>query len=253
MNINASGNRRILYILGKSAHPVCWKGGMFMSGIFRRAAKVYARIKSGLMEHAYLVTLGAVIAVIAGAAMYTSHLENEQKAAMQAAANAPETAQSAAPTPRVTPLPTIAPLVLVKADFTPKIAVVQPVEGKIVRAYAPQAVLWEALGVWQVHEAIDIAAQADDAVLSAMDGRVVEAAMDALWGWKIRIAHDDGSECIYAGLSCSLVHAGENVVRGQEIGRLLESVPCEAELVPHLHLERWKNGAAQDPEGILPE
>ena len=226
---------------------------MFVAGIFKRAAKAYARIKNGLMEHAYLVTLGAVIAVIAGAALYTGQLKGEQEAALQAAANAPETAQSAAPTPRVTPLPTIAPLTLTKADFAPKITVVTPVEGKIVRAYAPQAVLWTALGVWQPHEAIDIAAPADSAVFSAMDGRVVEAAMDALWGWRIRVAHDDGSECVYAGLSFSLVHAGENVVRGQEIGCLLDRVPCEAELAAHLHFERWKNGVAQDPEGILPE
>ena len=222
-----------------------------MSGILQRAAKAYARIKNGLMEYAYLVTLGAVIAVIAGAALYTGQLKREQETAMQAAANAPE-AQATA-TPRVTPLPTIAPLELAKMDFQPRIAVVHPLKGKIVRAFEQEAVLWETLGVWQMHEAIDIAGEADGIVVSAMDGRVIETAMDALWGWKIRIEHADGSECMYAGLSCALVDAGDNVVRGQEIGRLLESVPCEAELPPHLHLERWKNGIAQDPEGILPE
>jgi len=226
---------------------------MLVAGIFRRAAKAYARIKRGLVDHAYLVTLGAVIAVIAGAAVYTGHLKEEQAAAMQAAAHAPETQERAAATPRVTPLPSIVPLTLTKVSFSPRITVVHPVDGEIVRAFTQEAVHWETLCAWQPHTAIDIAGEADGAVFSAMDGTVAETAMDALWGWRVRIAHTDGSECVYAGLSCALVDAGDNVVRGQEIGRLLESVPCEAELPPHLHFERWKNGIAQDPEGILPE
>ena len=226
---------------------------MTVGGILKRAAKIYARIKNGLMEHAYLVTLGAVIAVIVGTALYTGHLKAEQEAAMQAAANAPETQERSEVTLRLTPLPTIAPLALTKVEFTPRIAVVHPLKGNIVRYFEPEAVLWEALGVWQVHEAIDIAGETDGAVFSAMDGRVLEAAQDALWGWRIRIEHADGSECVYAGLSCAFVNAGDDVVRGQEIGRLLDQVPCEAELPAHLHFERWKDGAAQDPEGILPE
>ena len=225
---------------------------MIVGGILKRAAKTYARIKNGLMEHAYLVTLGAAIAVIAGTALYTGHIKEEQ-AAMQAAANAPETQEQATATPAITPLPTIAPLALTRVEFSPRITVVHPMKGNIVRFFEPEAVLWEALGVWQVHEAIDIAGEADDDVVSAMDGRVLEAARDALWGWRIRIEHADGSECVYAGLSCAFVNAGDDVVRGQEIGRLLERVPCEAELPAHLHFERWKGGAAQDPEGILPE
>ena len=226
---------------------------MNMDGLGKRAANAYAGIRNWLMEYAYLVTLGAVMMVIAGAALYTGHLRGEQEAAAQAAAKAHETQESAGATPCVTPLPTIAPLTLTKVSFSPKIAVVQPLDGKIVRGFSREPVLWEALGVVKAHAAIDIAGQEDCAVASAMDGMVKEAAMDALWGWRISIEHADGSVCVYAGLSCAFVSAGENVVRGQEIGRLLEQVPCEAELAPHLHFERWKDGVAQDPEEILPD
>ena len=112
---------------------------------------------------------------------------------------------------------------------------------------------WTALGVIQPHEAIDIAGEKDESVRSAMDGVVSQAAMDALWGWRIVIDHTDGSTGTYAGLGMSFVRAGQSVSRGEEIGTLLDSVPCEAELGPHLHFELEKNGVMQDPEGMLPE
>lgn len=221
-----------------------------MAGWLARAAALYRRAKDGLMEYAYLVTLGAVIAVVAGAALYTDHVRNEQEAVLSAAAKAAEIAPTT--TPRVTPLPTIAPM-MATTTFTPRITTVRPVSGKVIRAYAAEPVLWEALGVMQAHEAIDIAGEAEGAVVSTMDGTVREVSRDALWGWRICIDHTDGSACVYAGLALSLVQPGENVVRGQEIGTLMERIPCEAELGAHLHLEQIKNGAYQDAEGILPE
>lgn len=221
-----------------------------MAERINRAAALYRRAKEGFTEYAYLVTLGAVIAVVAGAALYTDHVRSEQEAALSAAAKAAEIDATA--TPRVTPLPTIAPL-LAMTTFTPHITTVRPVSGEVIRAYAAEPVRWETLGVLQAHEAIDIAGEEDGSVVSMMDGTVRETARDALWGWRICIDHTDGSACVYAGLALSLVQPGDNVVRGQEIGTLLKSVPCEAELGTHLHLEQIKNGAYQDAEGILPE
>lgn len=61
-----------------------------------------------LMDYAYLVTLGAMIAVIAGTALYTDHLRSHQN--VQAAAPAPEISSS--PTPQISPIPvpTLAPI-----------------------------------------------------------------------------------------------------------------------------------------------
>lgn len=221
-----------------------------MMGWIKRTAALCRRAKDGFTEYAYLVTLGAVIAVVVGAALYTDHVRSEQEETLFAAANAAEI--DATTTPRVTPLPMIVPMMATKT-FTPHITTVRPVSGEVIRAYAAEPVLWETLGVIQAHEAIDIAGEAECAVVSAMDGTVRETARDALWGWRICIDHTDGSACVYAGLALSLVQPGENVVRGQEIGTLLKSVPCEAELGAHLHLEQVKNGQYQDAEGILPD
>ena len=61
-----------------------------------------------LLDYAYLVTLGAMIAVIAGTALYTDHLRSQQN--VQAAAPAPEVSSS--PTPQISPIPvpTLAPI-----------------------------------------------------------------------------------------------------------------------------------------------
>lgn len=227
------------------------KGGMHMAGPHKRAAGAYARAKEWLMEYAYLVTLGAVIAVVAATAIYTDRVKAAQEESLQAAAQAAEIAATA--TPQVTPLPTIAPLEFTASAYVPRIVSVKPVSGDIIRAYSREPVRWEALGVIQSHEGIDIAGEKDESVLSAMDGVVTKTALDALWGWRVIIAHTDGSEGTYAGLALSFVRAGQSVSRGQEIGLLMERVPCEAEMGPHLHLEWVKNGAKQDPEGMLPE
>ena len=222
-----------------------------MAGMGKRAAQAYARMKEALMEYAYVVTLCAVIAVVAAAVMYTSRIKAQQEREIAAAAQAAEIAATA--TPQASPLPTIAPLAFSSISFQPRIVTVKPVSGGIIRAYAREPVRWAALGMLKAHEAIDIAGKAEESVLSAMDGVVTAAAMDALWGWRVVIAHTDGSEGTYAGLKRTVVEPGQSVTRGQEIGVLMERVPCEAELTAHLHFELVKNGVKQDPEGILPE
>lgn len=219
----------------------------------RRAMNMFSRAKDWLLEHAYLVTFASAIAIIAGAAMFTEQVRLQQEKSLEAAAQAAELSATALPEIIATPLPTIAPLALTQTAYRPRIVTVKPVSGEIVRAYAKEPILWEALGVIQSHEGIDIVGKKDESVLSAMDGVVKDAAMDALWGWRVTIAHTDGSEGTYAGLALTYVLAGQSVSRGEEIGTLMESIPCEKELGPHLHFELKKNGVKQDPEGILPE
>lgn len=219
----------------------------------RRAMNMFSRAKDWLLEHAYIVTFACALAIIAGAAMFTEQVRIQQEKSLEAAAQASELSATAMPEIAVTPLPTIAPLMLTQAAYIPRVVTVKPVSGEIVRAYAKEPVLWKELGVIQSHMAIDISGEKDESVLSVMDGVVKDAAMDALWGWRVVIDHTDGSEGTYAGLALTYVLAGQSVSRGEEIGTLLENIPCEKELGPHLHLELMKNGTKQDPEGILPE
>lgn len=218
--------------------------------------RMASRIREWMMEYAYLVTLGAVIAVIAGGAVYTSHMQAQRD--VQAAAGAPETQTSAGPeataSAEITPLPTIAPPQVRYQALAAGVGTVWPASGRIVRAYdAERPVLWEALSCVQVHAGIDIAAQAGESIRCAMDGVVSRTALDPLWGWRVHVAHTDGSEAVYAGLESCDVAAEQVVTRGQQLGVLLERIPCEAEMEPHLHMELRRSGALCDPALILPE
>ena len=220
-----------------------------MAKLFSRVHRGVQRAKAWMMDYAYLVTLGAVIAVIAASAMYTQRLHARERS-VQAAAGAPETEATPALTPRVTPLPTLAPL----AVQTPARVAVWPLGGGIVRGHdAQEPVYWVALGCYQPHAGLDIAGEAGESVCCAADGVVSRTALDELWGWRVTVAQTDGSETVYAGLEVCTVEAGQSVTRGQALGTLLAQIPCEAELGSHLHLERWRDGAAQDPEAALPE
>ena len=68
----------------------------------RRVRKAFLRMKAWMLDYAYLVTLGAVIAVIVGSAIYTQQVKRQSEAGVQAAANAPEIAASASPAPEMT-------------------------------------------------------------------------------------------------------------------------------------------------------
>ena len=196
-----------------------------------------------LLDYAYLVTLGAMIAVIAGTALYTDHLHQQEN--VQAAAPAPEIAPSPMPSASPSPLPTLAPI-----RALPMFGMVHPVSGGQIRGFSSQPVFWQALDCWQAHPAIDLAAEAGETAVCMRDGLVLSCVRDELWGWRVEIRQTDESVCTYAGLSCVLVQAGQTVTRGQALGDVMERIPAESELEPHLHLALRQN--EQEVEPILP-
>lgn len=194
-----------------------------------------------LLDYAYLVTLGAMIAVIAGTALYTDHLRQQEN--VQAAAPAPEVAPSSTPQPTPQPLPTLAPI-----RTLPTLGAVRPVSGGQLRGFSAQPVLWQALDCWQAHPALDLAAEAGETAVCMRDGVVLSCVRDALWGWRVTVRQTDGALCTYAGLACALVQPEQTVTRGQEIGDILERIPAESELGPHLHLSLVRDGQTVEPE-----
>ena len=212
------------------------------------------RMKDLAAEYAYLVTLICVVCVIAGSAAYTQQIRKEQQPHVEAAAGAPEIEASAQPsaTVKTTPLPTIAPLAVRVSVLEEK--TVWPISGAVLRHHDMQEhVYWEALDVWQVHPGTDIAGEPEQNVCSAGRGKVIRTARDALWGGSIEIEQEDGRTVFYRGLALLYVKEGDEVARGQEIGTLLEYIPCEAEMGAHLHLEMMRGGVMQDPLAMLPE
>ena len=77
--------------------------------------------------------------------------------------------------------------------------------------------MWsETLGQWQTHPAIDIAAEAGEAVCACAEGVVSDAWEDALWGKVIQIEHPEGYVSTYANLSTlKLVKVGDAVTAGR--------------------------------------
>lgn len=228
-------------------------------GAAKRAGDAVRRARAFMLEHAYLVTLGAALAVVAASALYTFDLRDASE--IGAAAGAPETLATAEPAvaPTFTPQPTATP---VQASALPALSsavrlggtTVRPVSGGALRAFDRETpVYWPAVSAVKVHAALDLAGEVGGDVLAAMDGQVTAAARDELWGWRVEVAQTDGQTAVYAGLSDCAVQPGANVTRGQALGALLERVPCEAELPAHLHMELLRDGEAQDPATILPK
>ena len=213
------------------------------------------RAKDLAAEYAYVVTLICVIAVIVGSAAYTQNIKQQaQGSLVEAAAGAPEVEATAIPETeiRITPLPTIAPLSVRSSVFEEKR--VWPAEGEVIRHHDSQEIVfWEALGMWQVHKGIDIAGEAGQSVRCAGSGMVGHVTREALWGGSVEIEQEDGRHAVYRGLALCYVEEGDRVARGQEIGTLIEAIPCEAELGTHLHMEVIRDGIEQDPLAMLPE
>ena len=220
----------------------------------KRAGEAKRQLKEFVLDYAYLMTLGAALVVVAASALYTWQLRQEGQ--IQAAADAPEISATAEPTPQPTatavPLPTMAPMQIAS---TVKLggSTVRPVKGKTLRAFdLSEPVLWETLSCLRVHAGLDIAGEAGEDVLLAMDGTVSKTARDELWGWRVAVEQTDGQTALYAGLSLLTVTEGQHVTRGQTLGQLMEAVPCEAELGTHLHMELTREGETRDPVTILP-
>lgn len=107
-------------------------------------------------------------------------------------------------------------------------------------------------GVWQLHDAADLACSAGSPVYAMSDGVVVEIAEKGLMGAWARIRHSGGIEAQYAGMEVLAgIQPGDPVTCGQTIGFGGGKVLDETDLAPHLHLRITRDGQAIDPFFLL--
>ena len=141
------------------------------------------------------------------------------------------------PSPTATPEPTPEP-----------VRWAWPLAGEVVGEYAPDAPVWSGtLMQWQTHPALDIAGSPGEAVYACREGTVADAYSDRLWGNVIVIDHGDGWRSTCRGLNTlKLVEIGQSVAAGDVISAVGPSVPCEAELGPHIHFELTRDGQPVD-------
>lgn len=99
------------------------------------------------------------------------------------------------------------------------------------------------------HTGLDFAAPTGTPVVSVANGVVRSAGYDGSYGYKVVVAHEDGTETWYAHLSTMTVSPGENVVGGEQIGTVGSTGNSTG---PHLHLEvRPGAGDPVDPYAAL--
>jgi murein DD-endopeptidase MepM/ murein hydrolase activator NlpD len=112
--------------------------------------------------------------------------------------------------------------------------------------------IWPARGTittyfWQYHPGIDIANVEGTPEVAADAGTVVFADWGE-YGLYVEIDHGNGFHTVYGHMSAVIVHAGEPVGPGQEIGLMGSTGRSTG---PHLHFEIRYQGAPQNPLDFL--
>lgn len=132
---------------------------------------------------------------------------------------------------------------------------VWPVEGEVLRPFSVETLsLDPTLEDWRTHAGTDVLAPEGAPVLAAGGGTVTEVYEDGLMGTTVVIDHGKGLTSLYASLAPeTLVEPGDSVQPGTPIGAVGTSAMAEQAMQPHLHLEVWNNGLAEDPLQHLPE
>jgi murein DD-endopeptidase MepM/ murein hydrolase activator NlpD len=99
-----------------------------------------------------------------------------------------------------------------------------------------------------MHTGIDLRAGMGESIRAAASGTVVYADWRGGYGKCVIIDHGGGLATLYAHQSEILVHVGEQVKRGEIIGKVGSTGYSTG---PHLHFEVRVNGSPVDPLGYL--
>lgn len=102
----------------------------------------------------------------------------------------------------------------------------------------------------ETHEAIDIVAPWGTAVKAACRGKVTFAGWKNFYGLAIEIKNEYGYSTVYGHLSRILVKEGQQVEKGEIIGRVGSSGRSTG---PHLHFEVWQGEKTLDPLKLMVE
>jgi len=99
-------------------------------------------------------------------------------------------------------------------------------------------------GIYKRHTGTDIGAAYGTTIVAANSGTVTLAGWNSGYGNCVIIDHGGGRATLYAHMSSYSVTKGQNVQKGQQIGRVGSTGNSTG---PHLHFEVLINGAAVDP------
>ena len=103
-------------------------------------------------------------------------------------------------------------------------------------------------GQTAVHEGVDFVAPVGTPIVATGKGTVRRSEYAADLGHHVEIVHAEGYVSRYGHLSVRHVRVGDEVERGQLLGKLGNSGRTTG---PHLHYEVWLNGRLVDPNRAL--
>lgn len=103
-------------------------------------------------------------------------------------------------------------------------------------------------GIRMFHSGIDIAGSYGDPIYAVNDGRVIFSGWQSGYGKVVIIDHGNGMSTLYAHCSQLLVNEGEQVKRGQLIGRIGSTGWSTGN---HLHFEIRRNGSPINPLSVI--
>ena len=92
----------------------------------------------------------------------------------------------------------------------------------------------QARGAWRMHTGVDLIVPAGTPVMAARAGRVVLAESVSGYGLTVLLDHGDGWQTLYAHLEWMAVAVGDDLGRGERLGRVGDTGRAST---PHLHLE----------------
>lgn len=124
-----------------------------------------------------------------------------------------------------------------------------PIEGTIQKMYSLDKVIYsKTLGQWKTHDGLDIAPTGSKEVKAIERGVVDEIYDDNFYGKTIVIEHISGYKSKYSNLDNNVyVSVGENVVKGQKIGKVGNTSVGEYLDDPHLHFMILLNDESINP------
>ncbi len=125
---------------------------------------------------------------------------------------------------------------------------VAPVSGEVKANFSGDDLVYHnTVSDWRTHNGVDFAANINDDVLASADG-VVEEVYSGSLGESILVDHNNGFKTLYANLAeLQDIKAGDEVKRGDVIGKVGESALADCTEGPHLHFEVISDGKNVNP------
>lgn len=217
---------------------------MGLKTFWRSAKKGYVRF---VEKQGFGIIITVCVAVITATAVWTKQSEPAYVAPTPPPGSEISAAQLMQQSLRSAATPTPAPTAAASKWIAPLSSL--QVAG---RFNTSRMVQGSVTGVWTLHDAADLAADAGTPVLSMADGVVTAVGNDRLQGAWIAIDHGDGYEAHYAGLAMITAFLpGDTVVQGETVGYAGEGPLDEGHLGPHVHLRVTLDGTAVDPVGLF--